>query len=359
MKIAVLGAGNGGYAIAAECALQNHDVTLFDFEQFPTNIQAVSNAKGIKCSGLIEGFAPISYAGHDIEQTVSGAELIYAVGPSYATVPFAKAYKKAMKKGQQVIVCPGTNGGALAFKKELGLDFSDTSIVVSETSTLPYACRILKPGEVHIYHKLKDGLFFASLPASETETAYPFFQSTYPESKWYKNVLQTLFQNGNNVIHPAVTLLNVGRVESPEDFFFYEEGVTPAVGNLMEAVDKERIAIAEAYGLPIIPEPETGYIQGYMLEKNYHTGYSKAPGFKGIKAQTQIDNRYFTEDVGYGLVLLEDMAKIVQIDTPIITSIIKIVSVLLETDLHQNAHRTLDTLGLGGLSKEEVVKAVE
>jgi opine dehydrogenase len=84
----------------------------------------------------------------------------------------------------------------------------------------------------------------------------------------------------------------------------------------------------------------------------------KAPGFAGINAQTQIDNRYFTEDVGYGLVLLEDMAKVVGVKTPIMTSIIKIVSVLLETDYHKNAFRTLDKFGLEGLTKDEMIAAV-
>ena len=359
MKIAVLGSGNGGCAVAAECALQGHDVRIFDFEKFSTNIHAIQKAMGIQCSGVISGFAPISYAGHDIELTVSDAKLIYVVGPSYATIPFAREYKKAMQKGQNVIICPGTNGGALVFKKEVGLNFSSLDLIVSETSTLPYACRIITPGKVHIFHKLKDGVFFASLPASETDAAYEFFKQIYPGSKLSKNVLQTLLQNGNNVIHPAVSLLNVGRIESPQDFFFYEEGVTPAVGKLMEAVDKERMAIAEAFDLEILSEPETGYLQGYMLEKNYHTGYSKAPGFEGIKAQTQINNRYFTEDVGYGLVLLEDMARVVGVETPVITSIIKLVSVLLETDFHKNAHRTLDKLGLTSLTKDEILEAVK
>lgn len=359
MKIAVLGSGNGGCAVAAECALQGHDVRIFDFEEYSTNIHAINESMGIRCSGVIKGFAPISYAGHDIENAVSGAKLIYVVGPSYATVAFAREYKKVMQTGQNVIICPGTNGGALVFKKEVDVDFSSSELIVSETSTLPYACRVMTPGEVHIFHKLTDGVFFASLPSSKTDVAFKFFKEIYPGSKLSKNVLQTLLQNGNNVIHPAVSLLNVGRIESPEDFFFYEEGVTPAVGKLMEAVDKERMAIAAAFGLEILSEPETGYLQGYMLEKNYHTGYSKAPGFEGIKAQTQINNRYFTEDVGYGLVLLEDMAKVVSVETPIITSIIKLVSVLLETDFHNDAQRTLGKLGLTSLTKDEILEAVK
>jgi len=94
------------------------------------------------------------------------------------------------------------------------LDFSDPEIIVSETSTLPYACRIVNAGEVHIFHKLKGGLFIASLPSSEIDTVYQSFKQVYPDIKPYKNVLQTLLQNGNNVINPAVSLLNIGRIES-------------------------------------------------------------------------------------------------------------------------------------------------
>ena len=359
MKIAVLGSGNGGCAVAAECAAQGHEVHLFDFDRFPVQIQAIQAAGGIRYAGIMSGFAPIAYAGHDLAQAVAGAELLYVVGPSYATLPFAQAYKEVMETGQRVIVCPGTNGGALIFKKALGLDFADRDIIVAETSTLPYACRLTEPGAVHIFHKLTDGVFIAALPGSATDAVFQLFSEVYPGSKPYKNVLQTLLQNGNNVIHPAVSLLNVGRIESPEDFFFYEEGVTPAVGRLMQAVDEERMAIANAYDLPILSEPEAGYVQGDMLEKNYDTGYSKAPGFQGIKAQTRIDNRYFTEDVGYGLVLLEDMAATVGVDTPVITSIIRLVSVLLETKYYEDAPRDLEKLGLGGLTKDEMLQALQ
>ena len=52
----------------------------------------------------------------------------------------------------------------------------------------------------------------------------------------------------------------------------------------MEAVDNERLAIAAALGVTIRSEPDLGVEQGYMTESNYTTGYSRAPGFLGIKA---------------------------------------------------------------------------
>ena len=358
MKIAVLGSGNGGCAVAADCALNGHDVRLFDFEQFPKNIEAIATAEGIHVTGQLDGFAELSYAGHEMFAAAHEAELIYVVGPSYATEQFAEAYKSVMSPGQRVVVCPGTNGGALLFKRKLGLSFADPTITVAETSTLPYACRITKPGAVHIYLKLKSGIYLAALPATATMRVYRDVVDVYPGVSSAANTLQTILQNGNNVIHPAVSLLNAARIERPEDFLFYEEGVTAGVGRLMKAVDEERMAIANALGIDILPDPDIGVQQGYMLENNYHTGYTQAPGFKGILAQTQLDYRYLTEDVGYGLVLLTDMARVVHVPTPIMDAIIQLVSVLLDRDYSTLKLRTLESLGLGGLDKNELLKAV-
>src|SRR6185369_6104462 len=124
-------------------------------------------------------------------------------------------------------------------------------------------------------------------------------REVYPAMIRAESVLQTSLQNGNPVIHPAVTVLNAALIERTSGgFMFYEEGVTPAVGRLIEAVDRERMAIAAALGVTIQSEPQLGVHQGYMTEANYSTGYSQAPGFRGIAAQDRLDNRYLTEDVG-------------------------------------------------------------
>ena len=47
MKIAVLGSGNGGHAVAFECAKAGHDVYMFDFPQFSKAVDAIQAAGGI------------------------------------------------------------------------------------------------------------------------------------------------------------------------------------------------------------------------------------------------------------------------------------------------------------------------
>ena len=355
MKISVLGAGAGGTAMAFDCANHGHEVRLFDFPQFGDNIATVAANKGIHADGDISGFAEIAYAGHDIDEVLRDAGLIYVVGPAYSTEPFGEAVAGKLEQGQTVVVTPSSCGGALAFKKAAGLAVGDDSIRVAETSTLHYAVRLTEPGRVHVFLKLKAGNLLAALPGKYTDDILAMIADVYPSMEPAKSVLQTSLQNANPIIHPAVTLANAARIEGTGgDFLFYEEGVTDSTGRLIEALDKERIAIGETLGIEILPDPVMGMRQGYMLEDNYGSGYRQAPGFKGIGAQPQLDHRYLNEDVGYGLVFMAGLGRQVGVPTPNIDAMIRLTSVLMARDYAGESPRTPATLSIDSLSTEEL-----
>ena len=355
MKITVLGAGAGGTAVAFDCASHGHDVRLFDFEQFPENIAAIAEKGGIDAEGDIAGFGPIAYSGHDIDQALQGAELIYVVGPAYSTEPFGEAVAGKLSAGQTVIVTPSSCGGALAFKRAAGLAVDDESIRVAETSTLHYAVRLTEPGKVRVFLKLKAGNLLAALPGRHTGDILKLIADVYPSMEPGTSVLQTSLQNANPIIHPAVTLSNAARIEmTGGDFLFYEDGVSDSVGRLIEALDNERIAIGKELGISILPDPEMGMRQGYMLEANYGSGYRKAPGFLGIGAQPQLDHRYLNEDVGYGLVFMSKLGQQIGVATPGIDAVISVASIVMARDYKAEALRTPETLGISERSAEEL-----
>ena len=328
---------------------------MFDFEQFPAQASAVSENNGIFAEGCLEGFAEVKYAGHDIENVIDGADIIFVVGPAYSTKPFALVCKPCLTKGQVFVICPGSCGGSIAFKNALGLNIEDEDIIIAETHTLPYAVRLSRPGKIHIFLKLKGGVFLAALPSKYTNHVISLLQSVYPFMIVATSVLQTSLQNANPVIHPAVALLNAALIERAKgNFYFYHEGVTPAVARLIEAVDKERIAIGRKLGFEVIPDPELALQQGYMQEDTYDKGYSNAEGFKAIKAPASLDYRYFHEDVGYGLVFMSELGRQVEVQTPVMDSIIDIVSVLTSRDYRKEKARTMETLGLEQYSLEEL-----
>lgn len=357
MKIGVLGSGNGGCAVAFDFAKAGHDVYMFDFEEFSTNIEAIAEQGGIYSSGQLEGFQGIEYAGNEIEKVVKGADMIVAVGPAYSTKPFGEVAGPYLEEGQIIIVSPSSCGGSLVFKNAAELDLEDESIIVAETSTLPYAVRVTEPGKINVFLKLKGGLFLSTLPSKNTEKVVELFSEVYPATEPAKNILQTTLQNANPVIHPAVTLLNAGEIErTGGNLYFYEDGVTPSVGRLIEAVDQERVKIGKELGFDVIPDPELGMMQGYMQENSYEKGYSTADGFKGIKAQSELDYRYFNEDVGFGLVFFAELGKQLGVKTPVMDSIIQIVSVIMERDYRGEKNRTMETLGLGDYDSKDLNK---
>ena len=355
MKITVLGAGAGGTAVAFDCASHGHEVRLFDFEQFPENIATIASQGGIKAEGDIEGFGAIAYSGHDIDAALQAAELIYVVGPAYSTEPFGAAVAGKLTAGQTVIVTPSSCGGALAFKRAAGLDVGDDAVRVAETSTLHYAVRLVEPGQIRVFLKLIAGNLLAALPNTHTQDVLDLIDDVYPSMEPADSVLQTSLQNANPIIHPAVTLSNAARIEmTGGDFLFYEEGVSDSTGRLIEALDKERIAIGEKLGITILPDPEMGMRQGYMRENNYGSGYRKAPGFLGIGAQPQLDHRYLHEDVGYGLVFMSGLGRQIGVPTPGMDSVIQVASIVMARDYRAEGLRTPETLGIAGYSAEEL-----
>lgn len=357
MKVAVLGSGNGGCAVAFDWAKAGHDVYLFDFEEFSSNIKDINEVGGIKSSGMLEGFEKLSYAGHDLERTIKGAELIFVVGPAYSTEPFGNAVKPYLEEGQTFIVCPSSCGGSIVFKNALGLSLDNEDYIIAETSTLPYAVRINGPASINIFLKLKDGVLLSALPSKYTDRVHELIREVYPALIPAKNVLQTTLQNANPVIHPSVTLLNAALIERTKGkFYFYEEGVTEAVGRLIKAIDEERIALGARLGFQVIDDPTLGMKQGYMQESSYDKGYSKAVGFKGISAQPSLDHRYLNEDVGYGLVFLSELGKQIGVSTPIMDSVINITSVIMDKDYYKEKKRTMKTLGLDNYNLEELLE---
>mgnify|MGYP001811762137 CR=1 FL=1 len=355
MKISVLGAGAGGTAMAFDCASLGHEVRLFDFPRFPENIAAIAATGGIHADGDISGYAETVSAGHDIDEALLGAELIYVVGPAYSTEPFGDAVAGKLTAGQTVIVSPSSCGGALAFKRAAGLAVDDESIRVAETSTLHYAVRLTEPARVRVFLKLKAGNLLAALPGKYTSDILSMIADVYPSMEPATSVLQTSLQNANPIIHPAVTLANAARIEGTAgDFLFYEEGVSDATGRLIEALDKERIAIGSRLGIEVLPDPVMGVRQGYMLADDYGLAYRQAPGFKGIGAQPQLDHRYLNEDVGYGLVFMSGLGRQVGVPTPNIDAMIRLTSVLMARDYASESRRTPGTLGIDGLTVEEL-----
>lgn len=353
-KIAVIGGGNGGLATAADLTLAGFQINLLELPEFSVTIQPFIESKEIKISGHArQGIAKLNMVTTDWEEGLKDVQLILCVVPSYAHEKVAKELSAFIQEDQIVVLSPGSTGGSLVFHKTL-VDLGKENVMLGEVNTLPYACRRTNIGTVDVFlstHKL----YFAAFPAVNADKVYDAYIQVYPQTVKFQNVLETGLNNGNPITHAPACILNAGRIEYAKgEYYHYQEGMTPSVTKVIEAVDNERLAICDALGYRRISAKERMFETGYTnntTDSLYHL-YTNSPAFCA-KGPADLQSRYLTEDIPYGLVPWFLIGQLVGLRLPIMESIINIGSVLLGEDYIRTG-RTLEKMGLSGLKVNEL-----
>ena len=352
-KIAVLGAGNGGYTCSADLALADYEVNLFELPKFRASIEPIKRRGGIEITGAARvGLAKLNKATTNIKEAIEGVDLILIVVPAFAHKAFIEACMQYLEDGQTVVFM-GKAGGALRFVKILRDCTITKDVTLGEVCTLPYTARIIGPAKVKAFASVKK-LPIAAFPAEDTEKLVKIMEEIYPVVP-ASNVLETFLFDLNTIVHPAPVILNAARIESKEEFRLYVDGLTPAIARVVEAVDKERLVVMKALGLKPIPYIELVCMLGLAAGK-CNTVLDTIQGIIGareLKAPTTLNARHITEDVPYGLVPLASIAEMIRVPTPTVNSLITIASLLNEVDYRKDG-RTVEKLGISGMNIEEL-----
>ena len=77
-----------------------------------------------------------------------------------------------------------------------------------------------------------------------------------------------------------------------------------------------------------------------------------------IKSPVTLEHRYIKEDVGYGLVPMAEIGRLVGVKTPVIDALITLASVISRTDYRKNG-LTLEAMGLAGVKGKELQKILQ
>jgi len=352
-KIAVLGAGCGGHAMAADLTLAGFDVRLFELPKFSENIRPVIERGGIEISGAArEGFAKLTTVTSDIREALEGADLVMVAVPAFGHETFASTIAPHLND-QQVVVFNTGYFAALRFRDLLRS--TAKRVVIAENMILPYTCRFVGPGHVQVDGKKKQ-MYVAALPATDTERVVDILKVAYPEVKPGVNVLKTSLDNLNIVSHPAVTILNKGLVERAETVRVpVTEGVTPSVGKVMEAVDGERAAVGTVLGVEVSPVKQMLELWGYETRGDtIYENYQNCEPFRTFSwTYTSGSHQYLREDLSYGLVPLASLGDLTGVPTPTIDAMIRLFSIIDGVD-YSTEGVTSEKLGLANLGSNQI-----
>ncbi|MBM4348631.1 MAG: hypothetical protein FJ106_01895 [Deltaproteobacteria bacterium] len=343
--VAVLGGGNGGHAVAANLALNGYKVNFFELPQFAESFERVLRTKEIRIEGVsIDGTAKLHLATTDIQQAIKDVEVIFVITPSFGHKAMAEACAPFVEDGQIIVLMPGS-GGSLEFVKIFKKRKVKQEIAFAESCTLPYGARLKSSGHVSVFiHAvtLPTGVF----PSKRTNEVIPKLKQFYPSISPAKDVLEAAINNPNPVVHPVATLLSATRIEhSKGEFYLYAEGMTPSVARTYESLNEERLSICKALGYKLYhwdnlefrdynlgeTEEECRY---RILNTSMDAAFGKDGIYAGIKMKgpEHMKDRYITEDVPYGMVLVSTLGELLGVPTPTHNAVIQLCSVVNRTD---------------------------
>lgn len=354
-SVAVLGGGNGAHAASADLALRGFDVHMYEDERFASHMQTVFDTQEIEVTGACgDAVAHISMVTTDLKKAVEGVTCIIVTVPAFAHSDYAKKLAEVVVPGQIVFVLPGTFGSLIFWKvfQEKGIK----DVVVAETHTLPYATRLCGPGK-SLVMSLFDPLKVGVIPANKTKETMEELSQYYDCLEPVESVLACGLSSLNPIIHVPGCILNAGRIEVAKgEFFFYTEGFSDCVVRTTEAIDLERISILQALGYQ--SDIAAHGIGGSIQSDSIKEVIANDPNFAKIKGPADIKNRYYSEDIPYGIASWAKLAKLIDLETPIMDSMVNIGNILLNMNCWESG-RSLAELGIEQMNKEALLRYLE
>lgn len=354
-KFCILGAGNGGQALAAYLKAQDTYVCVWD--RNPGRIESLRQSGKIKLSGALDVTADIDKFTSDLKDAVTDCDIIMIATTANAHTAVARQLAPLLHDGQIVVLNPGRTCGAIEFRNMLNECLCKAKVYVAEAQTLVFACRLIENGHVNIIG-VKDKVFFAAYPASDTAAVLDKIKPYVPCFHAAPNVLHTGLENIGAVFHPCVVLFNAATIERGDNFYFYRD-MTPRIAAFIEEFDNERIAVGKAYGIDLIGVSEwistayEGTAGKTLCEKMINN-----PAYFDIKAPTSIYTRQLMEDIPTGVIPIRELGRVAGLEMRLFSSMITVISSLLGVEFDTRG-RTLERLGLSGLSMDTIIERLQ
>ncbi|ETS86083.1 hypothetical protein PFICI_04108 [Pestalotiopsis fici W106-1] len=345
-KVSIVGAGPAGFALAADLQRHGTDVLVYSHPDHLRHAGHVIENGFLTTTGIIKG--PVSLkVTCNMTDVVHFSRFIILTVPSTGQETVLKELKRFCLKCHTIIAVPG-NLFSLIADAELEVGH------ILETNLSPYSCR-MDQGNLIVLGR-KSRFFIASLEKNISPDLKNLINGIFPmELEWCSSVIEVSLMNINGVFHPLMMLMNAGRIESAGDFYLYREGLTRSVANAMDAVDKVRIQIGEAFGLRM---ESTIKVSNDCYRHTFTDLVDLAQNskpHKNLKAPDNIHNRNISEDVPDLLVPWHDLAEKLGIDASPIKAVILMAEMATGMD-YMKTGRNLQKLNLNHMSSHELVE---
>lgn len=349
-RIAVLSAGNGGITFAAHF-LEVGDVDWVSlYNRSQNRLEPIrANQNRIFARGEIGGQEgrefQLSIVTGDPIEAIKGVDFIVMAGTQPAIDHLGQAIAEHVTPNQTIMIGSGTLGSTWEMQASLRAGGCTDLPLIGEFNVLPYATKLDNNQQGRVWVRgVKGALDAAFSPAAEMPSTFrDWILSVYPYLNIFPNVLYTGLSGANMVVHPVVVLRNQDKVRSGKPWALYADGITPEVGELLKHVDQERLAIARACNVDLVPLHEflaNAYppYEGEQVTNLYEWFHSRMRSSAGdvhleaVPGPASFHVRLLEEDIPYGMVPLEGLGKLLGVPCPMVSMFIDEACELLDVD---------------------------
>jgi opine dehydrogenase len=360
--VAIVGAGIGGVYLAAALGSLGARLRLTDRDD--GRLAEIRARGGLDVEGPDGRIAhsAIERATTRLADAVDGADVIAVCTGGTYQEGVARDLAPLLRDSQTILLIQGNTGGALTFRRALDATGCRAQVDIAEMDNYPYSCWRVSPTQIRPI-VAKKFLQIAAFPGNRIGPVFARLGPLFPHAVAAPTIAWTGFTNANAMLHVANCLANAGKIDRGEGYKFYAEGVTPSVGRLYGAINAERVAVAAALGaeVPTLEDwfARTYGVRGASLSETCQLLTANRDGpYQATGTPRSWDHKYIAEDVPVGLMPMRALGEAVGVPTPAIDAVIRLAQILAGSDFAADA-RTLDRMGLAGISAAQIRQVVE
>lgn len=351
LQVGIAGTGSIGLAYASWISNKGHNVAVWSPRSCDSNIFV---EKQLSSTGLLEESFDINQAPTP-EALAENKDVVIIAVPLNGHQAVMDALLPHLKSGCTVIVSAMASLSSLYLYEQArnrGVD-----ITVASFGTTALTARRQNPALVNIMTRRRK-LGVSCLPKSRAESALEVCSQLFDsELKIDENPLLSTISNTSAIGHVPLAIFNWTRIERAEQWPQYHY-MTPDVSRLIDTLDKERQAVALAFGWEV-PSFSSKLSKNFGLKATELAEVaSELHELRGGPAGPKVtDTRYIWEDVPFGLNFILELGRISKTPTPVTESLVQISGLLLSEDLW-SANGFIDALGVRNTSVQEILNRV-
>jgi hypothetical protein len=349
-QVCIVGGGNAAHALAA--LLPSRGIRTVWYTNYGDEAQKINEQlaehKTISATfaphntpnGLIRGQPEIVSA--NAEDVIPTSDVILLPLPSFAYATVLREIKDHIQKRTFIGVTPGQGGFDWIAREILGSDLC-AEITFFGIMPMPFNCRITEFGCSVAVQTFKKHYRIGVVPESKKEGALAINRALFGETEFVGHFINCTLYPINAIIHPQ-RLYRLCKEWRPdglpltENPLFYES-MDEESTMYMDKVNREVIQVCEALrmqGMDVKGHHIFDFLKWVYPEVSGESlveMFAKNDAYKGFRCPFKkhqdgegwvpaFENRYFTEDIPFGLCIYKGVADIVNVPTPMMDTVL-------------------------------------